>query len=525
MKSIKDCWSMGNRNPRKSQLTSFEFIEQNINKKYFFLELPTGAGKTGCSKTLANYFEQFNDKKSAYFLTHQKLLQQQYVNDFDDIEPLYGKSNYKCKGHNTTCDVGGLLKPRCSSCPSAIASEKAMKSNYTILNYSLMLSSILFTEKIEPRKIMVLDECHLLENILVDFNTILINFATCTRHKIEFKPSKEYNISNVQQWIKTEYYPKMDRVLANILNEFDHLFTESKKKLTKEDISTLKYISSLQEHLSTINEFIDFDNDYINHNFIVTDENGNLKIKYIFGKHNFNKLLKPMADKFLLMSATILDHEEMCNNLGIPLEEACFLSLATEFEQDNIPIIYNPAVKLSYNWQNDSNNIKLLKTAIVDILKQHSDDNGIIHTGNFQVSKIIVEFLENNKTHEILHHNPSSGDDREDIIKEFLKSKKPTILISPSITTGIDLHDDLSRFSIIAKISYQSLADTWVKSRMNESKTWYGNDASRTFMQAVGRICRHHQDYGVTYVLDSNFENLLRNSKFPKWFKETIHRL
>ena len=212
MKTIEESWDMVNKIPRKSQTMAFKFFEDNIDKKYFFLELPCGSGKTSYSKTIANYYEQFNDKRSTYFLTHQKMLQEQYVKEFDDINPLYGKSNYKCKTHNTSCDVGGLLKPRCSNCPSSAASEKAMKSNFTVMNYSLMLSSIVYTDKIEPRKLVILDECHNLENILVDFNSIIINFATCTRHKIELRPSREYDITSIQQWLKTEYYPKMDKV-------------------------------------------------------------------------------------------------------------------------------------------------------------------------------------------------------------------------------------------------------------------------------------------------------------------------
>jgi Rad3-related DNA helicase len=51
--------------------------------------------------------------------------------------------------------------------------------------------------------------------------------------------------------------------------------------------------------------------------------------------------------------------------------------------------------------------------------------------------------------------------ERDEIISEHIAAKKPTVLISPSLHLGLDLKDDLSRFQIITKVPYLSLADRW----------------------------------------------------------------
>ena len=42
--------------------------------------------------------------------------------------------------------------------------------------------------------------------------------------------------------------------------------------------------------------------------------------------------------------------------------------------------------------------------------------------------------------------------ERDEVIREHAESTKPTVLISPSLHTGLDLKDHLSRFQIITKV-------------------------------------------------------------------------
>jgi Rad3-related DNA helicase len=103
-----------------------------------------------------------------------------------------------------------------------------------------------------------------------------------------------------------------------------------------------------------------------------------------------------------------------------------------------------------------------------------------------------------------------------------MKLDKPAILISPSITEGLDLVDDCARFAIFAKIPFGQLTDTWIKARMDISQKWYQLRALTDVIQGGGRIVRSSDDYGVVYILDSSFKYLYSNTKqyLPSWWKE-----
>jgi len=98
------------------------------------------------------------------------------------------------------------------------------------------------------------------------------------------------------------------------------------------------------------------------------------------------------------------------------------------------------------------------------------------------------------------------------------------LLISPSITEGLDLKDDLGRFAIWAKVPFPFLGDNWVKRRQQLSSDWYSRQAMIAMIQGGGRIVRSKDDWGHVYILDESFGNLLKYSKrfLPKWFTESI---
>ena len=96
-------------------------IEQAVKdgKTNFIVNAPVGSGKSHMAITIAKYFG-----KSA-ILTAQKVLQDQYVNDFPFLCAIKGKSNFVCddliqigkvsresaKGkYQFSCDMGECVK-------------------------------------------------------------------------------------------------------------------------------------------------------------------------------------------------------------------------------------------------------------------------------------------------------------------------------------------------------------------------------------------------------------------------------
>lgn len=525
--NINEHWAMEGHQPRDSQITAFDFMVSNSDKKYLFLELPIGTGKSALGVTYANWIKTLNASQLAsYILTPQKILQEQYEKSFksNNFTSLYGRNYYRCNTVNGNCEMGNIVKASCPGCPSKAAHTRAINADHTVLNYTLGLILFGGNSKYERRSLMVFDECHQLEKILTDFNNMMITKYNCTKYKIPWITSR--TIEDIQKWVKELYWPSMDEQYTALSDECELI--DNTKKLSSEDINKLTTLSTLSEHLNTVNSFMMRTTDELYDNFIVTGDDDSIKLKYIFGRENFHDVLEPKADKFLFMSSTIFDYTELCKNLNIPLEETAFISLESEFNKDNRPVIYKPTMKMSYGWDhaNKINERKVLIKNIKFLLKQHADESGIIHTGNFQIAKWLVSELSNG-THEIFHHNPGSGDNRNKIISAYINSRKPSLLISPSITEGLDLVDDRARFVIFAKIAFGSLGDAWIKKRMDMSNNWYLINALTDVIQGCGRVVRSHDDFGVCYILDSSWEYLFNKTKhhIPRWWLEAYHKM
>jgi Rad3-related DNA helicase len=93
------------------------------------------------------------------------------------------------------------------------------------------------------------------------------------------------------------------------------------------------------------------------------------------------------------------------------------------------------------------------------------------------------------------------------------------------LTYGIDLKDDLARFQIIIKLPFLPLGSKRIKKMFESDKVWYENKMLNAIVQACGRATRSKDDHSVTYILDGNFINVLRNAKnkLPKYFIDRIH--
>jgi Rad3-related DNA helicase len=114
--------------------------------------------------------------------------------------------------------------------------------------------------------------------------------------------------------------------------------------------------------------------------------------------------------------------------------------------------------------------------------------------------------------------------ERDEVIKEHSESEKPTVLISPSLHTGLDLKDHLSRFQIITKVPYPNVADKWTSEKRKINKEWYYWQTALRLVQAYGRSIRSKDDWAKTYVLDSAFSYFIKVNKniLPKWFLSAI---
>jgi Rad3-related DNA helicase len=220
--------------------------------------------------------------------------------------------------------------------------------------------------------------------------------------------------------------------------------------------------------------------------------------------------------KVLMLSATILNKQAFCDNLGITEEECAFISIPSPFPTESRPIMFFPAGKMSASHIDST--LPKLATMVTAILEEHKDDKGIIHCHSYKIAK----YLKNNiKSRRLLIHN---SENRDEILEKHIKSKKNTVLLSPSMSEGVDLKEELSRFQILCKVPYPYLGDPIIKKRMNKRKTWYPLQTAKTIVQSVGRSIRSKDDQAVTYILDQDWQRFYNRNKefFPEDFKKCL---
>lgn len=509
---------------RNTQQLAFEWLEQNRDKKYLILELPVGAGKSNIGITLSRAIAE--GAGDSYILTPQRILQEQYEDSMKDITSirlasLYGKSNYKCEKGDYSCEIGSLLAPRCGNCPHKLAKQNAVSAANTVLNYQLALTSWAFTETFNPRNLIVCDECHTLEQYLVNFDAVDITSARSKKWNVPFM--KQHDMMSALEWIEEYYLTALEPVVTQCHEEIDEIEKYMDSGISQQQIKRYRDCSALLEHHTNVDQLLN--NENILDEYVLVHDDIMFQFKRVTGASAFKRYIEPNAKQVLFMSSTVLNKDGFCSDLGLDPNQTAFLSLPSEFPVENRPIFYAPTMKVNAGWKRDEAGKKQLLQGVEDICEAHDGETGVIHTGNYALAEWLVDNLDVKQ--KIFHHNPSSGDDRNRIIKAYMAYTKPSILISPSCTEGLDLKEDLGRFAIFAKVPYGFLGDQWIKRRMEMSGEWYARQALIAMIQGGGRVVRSETDEGSVYILDACFAFLYNKNRYmvPKWWQESYQRL
>ena len=237
------------------------------------------------------------------------------------------------------------------------------------------------------------------------------------------------------------------------------------------------------------------------------------------------------TDYTLLMSATILDVKTFARTLGLDESEYAFIQVASTFPAKNRPIMFRNVGRLSYS-ELQGNLPKVLKE-VESILDSNANKKGIIHTHTKAIMTYIYDNISAKHKHRLIQATADSvianSDDNQNgegvtlqyqqrMLQQHAKSTAPTVLISPSLHTGIDLKGDLSRFQIIVKTPYPSLADNWIAKKREVDPQWYKWQVALRLIQMYGRSIRSDDDWAYTYVLDSLAQEFMfRNARlFPR---------
>ena len=178
-----------------------------------------------------------------------------------------------------------------------------------------------------------------------------------------------------------------------------------------------------------------------------------------------------------------------------------------------------PLGKMSYKSKEET--FKNYIPYIKKLLDKYKGKKGIIHTNSFELAKWIEDSI---KDPRLIFHDSQNKDE---VLRLHMESEEPTVIVSPSMDTGVSFDNDSARFQIIAKIPYPSLASQKNKMRQKNNPDWYSCKTVSGLIQMSGRPVRSNIDYADTIVIDGGFGDVMKHSShfLPEWFQNAIKRI
>ena len=538
--------------PRKEQREALDFIESELvrNKlnKFFLLNLPVGTGKSHLALMIADWYKRHINKTAKVdIITNSKILQDQYSSTYDSISDLKGKENYECEQYSCSCAQGGefnrLNKTSCESCPYTTAKDSFIAGNISLTNFYLYILYAIYNPKLmESRdsRVLIVDEAHEFDDVMSDFITIKITESIIKRYKF----SNELEIIRKLKGVTTissyvDFLRFLSGELMSTMEDMERGMSRSPRnerqdkrdlkiskllKVKNSDVKVMQLVTDLKQLQLKIEVFLKEYKENPNNWVLETSYNERLKQKElslepIWAYDYLDKYVFRHYDLVVLMSGTILDKNLFCQLNGLDVTKACYYSIQSPFSVKNRPIYYMPLGKMSYKSKEET--FKRYIPYIKKLLLKYKNKKGIIHTNSFELAKWIQDSI---KDPRLIFHDSQNKDEMLRLHKE---SEEPTVIVSPSMDTGVSFDNDDARFQIIAKVPYPSLASQKNKLRQSNNPDWYAWKTVAGLVQMSGRPVRSEIDYADTIILDGSFGDVIKHSShfLPDWIQEAIKKV
>ena len=528
--------------PSSGQIEIINKIDTALSSghKFCIVSAPTGTGKSFIPMTLANAsngptaeFKNLINSYDAYrqdfagnytnqveceeeppfgsfVLTISKALQDQYISLFKDISVLKGKSNYSCElDQISTVDTAPcLLAPKlkencwsCNKCSYYNARNEALLSRHTALNYKMFLH---LPRHLKRKNYIICDEASELENELVRMFSLFIDISKLQKNGLRLSRPKSLSNDSIREWLQD--------LTLSISDHIESIIKKTEKN-PNVVIGEKNKILLLRNVYWQINQCI---SEWETCEWIVDSPDKNSISITPLRVDTLSKHIFDYADQIVLMSATIIDSAKFAKSLGIEKYE--YIETNSNFKAELSPIYVSNDNCVNYSNRNIT--IPRIAKQIVSLCEVFNTEKGIIHTHSQDITDILQKYLKGKR---FLFKNEINAN--EDILDKHFTSSEPTVLVSPSLTHGVDLRDDLARFCIIVKLPYLPLSNKRIKKLFDCDKEWYENQMLNVLVQMCGRTTRSKQDFSKTYILDGNsFKVLPRvKHKLPQHFFSRIN--
>ena len=228
------------------------------------------------------------------------------------------------------------------------------------------------------------------------------------------------------------------------------------------------------------------------------------------------------AQHKVMLSATVGTKEAFDERMGFQYEiksdwdhpnaivnRSYMETIPSTFDFQQSPVYFFNKFKMTFRER--ENSFIHLKSVIYSICKtKFMKQRGMIQTGSYEFAKRLYDDAPDDIKARMLVYN---GSREKFTVVKLHQMSQDSILVGPTLNTGIDLPGDECRFIIILKVPYPTLVDKLVNERNKLYPRWYNSHTSNEIIQGIGRGVRYNGDWCVTYILDASFNQLYKSTK------------
>ena len=513
----------GHLKPRPRQREIMARIDEALRSGYrdIILCAPTGIGKSAIAAAFAA------SHNSSYILTAQKILQDQYTGDFEWMVPGKGKENFPCMAMydygrtgygeaaadpslscangvctwtgpagTETCEYKPSMEEfdpeRGGCCHYYMAKYAALNARHPVYNYAAYFSvrDQHLPPEMTERGCVVCDEVHELEDALVGHIGISITREDMTAAGLRFA---DFDLAGPDG-------------LGDMMTAMRTAYREESRMMDRRAGRRLLGVQSGLRRLKMIrDELVRMPGNTVSR----VDRYGN--------RHVMRVTVQPLsvarhvrrymdAPHRLWMSATI-HPSTFCSEMGIDRRDCRFIDVAqSPFRAATEAAVFSRVSAV--NRLSGPDDYRPIYRHLDGIMTGHSGMKGLILTTSIsQCGEISAALSGENRRRLVVLHG-RAGRTRDAALREHAAGEG-TVLLSPSLWYGVDLRGDLSRFCVIVKCPYPSLADPRTARLAETRGVWYRYKALQKMIQGMGRSIRDEEDWARTYVLDTHAADLV----------------
>ncbi|WP_408959921.1 helicase C-terminal domain-containing protein [Natrinema sp. 74] len=504
---------------------------------------PTGSGKSLLARAVAGCARRAeegdpSDATGAYYTTPQVSQLDDVAADdlLADLNVIRGKSNYTCilpDERDTPVNQAPCVRERgydCSvkhRCP--YFSDRAIASNREIAAMTLAyFMQTAGSEVFRKRDVVVVDEAHGLAEWAEMYATIQLGPRTVPFWddlRVPAVDSIERAVRYAESLAGTCERRKDDLLAQDSLSPGE---VRERDRL-QELIGELEwFVSDFRDPESPTTWLVDQSEPRSGDGGDADDgddpQGGPLTIKPMNPEKYLQHTVWDRGNKFALLSATILNKDAFCRQVGLTPENVALVDVEHTFPVENRPLYDVTQGKMTYE-ERDETTPKIART-IVRLMQRHSDEKGLIHAHSYSIQERLADLLDDFGVGDRVRTHDRDG--RDAALEAWKASDDPDVFLSVKMEEALDLKGDLCRWQVLCKAPFLNTGDSRVAHRLEEGQwAWYYRTTLRTVIQACGRVVRAPDDYGATYLADSSLLDCFERARtdMPDWFEAQVDRM